>query len=45
MVSDTSELTMPAPSAPEIAMASRIDGNAKNTSTVRMISVLVSPPT
>ena len=40
MVSDAMALTMPAPSAPDSAMASSTDGNAKNTSTVRMIAVL-----
>ena len=44
-VSDTIELKMPAPSAPESAIASSTDGNAKNTSMVRIRIVLVQPPT
>ena len=45
IVSERIAFTMPAPSAPEIAIASSTEGKAKNTSTVRMIAVLTRPPT
>ncbi len=44
-VSETMALKMPAPSAPESAMASSTEGKAKNTSMVRIRIVLVQPPT
>ena len=44
MVSESSALKMPAPSAPDSAIASRTDGNAYNTSTVRMMALLIQPP-
>ena len=43
-VSATIELRMPAPSAPDIAIASSTDGKAKNTSIVRMTTVFTQPP-
>ena len=36
---------IPAPSAPEIAMASRMEGKAKKMSTTRIISRFRGPPT
>ena len=44
MVSETMLLKMPAPSAPEMAIASSTDGKAKNTSMVRMMAVFTWPP-
>ena len=44
IVSDSSALKMPAPSAPDKAMASSTEGNAYRTSTVRMIALLIQPP-
>jgi hypothetical protein len=44
-VSDTIELKMPAPKAPDSAMASSTDGKAKNTSIVRIRIVFSQPPT
>ena len=44
IVSETIELRMPAPSAPESAIASSTDGNAKNTSMMRISMVLTQPP-
>ena len=43
-VSVISWLTMPPPRLPEIATASRIEGKAKKTSIVRMITILMRPP-